>query len=514
MKIRNLHVKVLAFILAAIGLAIFYYKVAALNLPIEPDANARVWTVQARIGFKGGKGPIKVDLAIPNETPGFIALDEDFISSNYGLSVKPAGPDRRANWAIRRGKGDQVLYYRLRLSSDSSIVEEKKPRVPRYPAVPDYEEVERTAILGLLAEVRRKSADTVTFTKELLTLLNTKQPSENIKLLQRNRKNELKWAKFVKNILAGARIPSRLVHIMKLKDGIRKAHLHPWLEIFDGRQWRVFHPRTGNQGIPQNVLIWYRGNKSLFTVKNGNKATVRLSVKRETVSQIEVAERKAEQIGSSLIEYSLLSLPLQTQNVYQTLIVVPLGAFVLVLLRSFVGIKTFGTFMPVLIALAFYETRLFWGILLFTLLTALGLSVRFYLDRLKLLLVPRLASVLIVVILLMVVVTIFSHKLGLERGLSIALFPMVILTMVIERMSLVWEESGPREALIMGSGSLVAAALSYLVMKQVLLKHLVFVFPELLLVVLALTLLIGRYTGYRLLELWRFYGLIKEPDKP
>jgi hypothetical protein len=30
----------------------------------------------------------------------------------------------------------------------------------------------------------------------------------------------------------------------------------------------------------------------------------------------------------------------------------PLGALVILLLRSFVGLKTFGTFMPVLIAIA------------------------------------------------------------------------------------------------------------------------------------------------------------------
>lgn len=36
------------------------------------------------------------------------------------------------------------------------------------------------------------------------------------------------------------------------------------------------------------------------------------------------------------------------------------------------------------------------------------------------------------------------------------------------------------------------------------LQYLLFVFPELLLVVLAVILLLGRYTGYRLSELWRF----------
>ena len=86
---------------------------------------------------------------------------------------------------------------------------------------------------------------------------------------------------------------------------------------------------------------------------------------------------------------------------------------------------------------------------------------------------------------------------------------MVILAMTIERMSLVWEELGATEALMQGLGSLVVAALSYLCMSSRYLEHLIFVFPELLLVVLAITLLLGRYTGYRLTELWRFRAALK-----
>jgi 7 transmembrane helices usually fused to an inactive transglutaminase len=39
------------------------------------------------------------------------------------------------------------------------------------------------------------------------------------------------------------------------------------------------------------------------------------------------------------------------------------------------------------------------------------------------------------------------------------------------------------------------------------LEHIIFTFPELLLVVLALVVLAGRYTGYRLFELTRFKAL-------
>ncbi|MFC2074619.1 7TM domain-containing protein, partial [Campylobacterota bacterium] len=40
-------------------------------------------------------------------------------------------------------------------------------------------------------------------------------------------------------------------------------------------------------------------------------------------------------------------------------------------------------------------------------------------------------------------------------------------------------------------------------------RYLTFNFPELLLVVLAIIILIGRYTGYRLSELIRFSPLVK-----
>ena len=232
-----------------------------------------------------------------------------------------------------------------------------------------------------------------------------------------------------------------------------------------------------------------------------------ISISRSNVPAISTFADTEIPKDLNLSRLSLFSLPIETQVVYRILLTIPVGALILVLLRNVIGIRTFGTFMPVLIALAFRETQLAWGLVLFSLVVALGLAARFYLDHLKLLLVPRLASVLIIVVLLMAALSVTSHFFGIERGLSVALFPMVIMTMTIERMSIVWEERGRNEALRQGVGSLFVAAVAYLFMTIKLVEHLVFVFPELLLVILAMTLLLGRYTGYRLTELWRFRAL-------
>ena len=188
----------------------------------------------------------------------------------------------------------------------------------------------------------------------------------------------------------------------------------------------------------------------------------------------------------------------------------PVGVLSLLFLRNLVGLRLVGTFMPVLVALAFRETRLLAGVALFLIVVSAGLMIRSALTHLRLLLVPRLTSVLVIVIGLMLAISLLSAKLGIEQGLSIALFPMVILTMTIERMSIVWEERGPSTAIKEFIGSLVVAIASYFVMTEEHLVYLMFVFPEMLLVVLSLCLVFGAYTGYRLSELLRFRDLTKD----
>lgn len=61
--------------------------------------------------------------------------------------------------------------------------------------------------------------------------------------------------------------------------------------------------------------------------------------------------------------------------------------------------------------------------------------------------------------------------------------------------------------MIQVGGSLLVAIVAYFAMDNSYVRHLTFTFPELLLVLLSIVILIGRYTGYRLSELVRFAPL-------
>jgi hypothetical protein len=508
--VKNVAVLIWAAILIAAGLGVCAYKAIRLGMPLRAGQDTAVWTVQVRVGFTGEGGPAIVDLDLPSVLPGFLKLDEHFIADRYGMAVEETGDRRAVQWVKRRARGSETLYYRISVAaSDQPAHWHDQPATPSPPA---YEEPYTTAINSIIRGVREESADVFTYTRALLRQLDAPQAGQNVALLRARAQTPLEWTHQIIDILRGVRIPARVLWALPLEAPVNDTRMVPLLQVHNGKTWLVFNPETGEPGLPARFLPWRVGDAPLYSVTGGHDAQARFSVTRSHRELLEVVRHDAQLKGSIFGELSLLSLPVHTQNVYRILLMVPLGALVVVLMRTFVGVNTFGTFMPVLIALAFRETRLLWGIALFSLIVSVGLMLRFYLERLMLLLVPRLTAILIIVVGLMLLISLATNRLGLESTLSVALFPMVILSMTIERMSITWEESGARAAILNGLGSLLVASLSYLVMNQRDLEHLMFVFPELLLVALGLSLLMGRYTGYRLSELRRFRDFTGTPQ--
>lgn len=495
----------LSLLLLVAGFTLIIWRVEVYGYPLLPDAEDVSWTVQTRIRIEPGEGPVKLTLKLPHKTPGLARLREDFISRGFGLDVQDKPEERSATWSIRRSNSSSTLYYRAQFYRDPE--NDDFAPVPAYPQVPQLEEPFATAMRSLADRAREKSADIASFASAIIAEINAAAPSEEISLFLNSPEYAGRKAEVAQTLLAAARIPSRQINGLLLVESERQAELTPWLAVHNEQRWLFFDPVSGDEMLPQNLLIWWLGDTPAVAVSGAEVTSLQWSVRRNLVTSLELAERRADEHDFGLAALSLKHLPLQVQSVYATLLLVPLGALVLVFMRNFIGLRAFGTFMPVLIALAFRETGLLSGLVLFALVIAVGLILRMYLERLRLLLVPRLAAMVTIVVMLMLLISLLSSALEWEVGLSIGLFPMVILAMVIERMTIVWEERGPGDAMIESAGSAVIAVLAFLVMGLDVVRHMVFVFPESLLIVLGLTIACGRYSGYRLTELIRFREL-------
>lgn len=510
---KTLHTAILALILASLGGAIMAYKVGVLGLPLKADASATVWTVESQIEIRSASpGPVRIEQAIPSKIDSSALVDEHFISAEFDPTVESEADGRRVIWTARRMEGSETLYYRLQVAPGVGRQRDAEGSMPEPPPVPHYGEPFATAVQGLLDEIRQASADVESFARLLVQRYNTGD-SEHIDLLRKRASSPEDHARNLVDFLAGARIPARVIWTLPLRREARQVELEPWLEVFHSEGWFAINPATAKVGFPNDRILWLRGGDP--TVKTTHAEMVDRSLSTSQVDRrlIDVIRSREDPTHSLLLGLTLFDLPVQTQQVLQLILLVPLGAFVVVVMRNVVGINTFGTFMPVLMALAFRETELLLGVALFVGIVAIALTVRFYLEHLHLLLVPRLSVVLTTIVLILLALALGSHRLGFDQALSVALFPMVILAMVVERMSILWEESGPGEAITQGLGSLVVAALTYVLMNWSFLQYLVFVFPEFLFVVVAPVLLLGRYTGYRVSELWRFRYVLFENER-
>ena len=492
----------LALLLVALGSLILAYKCVRLGFPPFPDMKSEAWTVQARIELEPRSGPVRASMVLPSRPTGFTISEENFISRGFGLTLEEDTYWRQANWAIRRMRGPTTLYYRANIIRDTRD-RNFAPR-PSYPPVPELEEPFASALNDIITEVRAESADIESFAAAVMARLTGREDDENTKLFLSTVESSLDRVRVVQTILAGARIPTLQLHGIRLEQDQQSAPITTMLAVHNDDEWLVFNPATGAEGLPDDFLIWWTGDRELSRARGADMSEVEISIRRQLKSALDLATDRARIKESRIGSISILQMPLQTQSVYEVLLLIPFGIVVIVLLRNFVGLTSFGTFAPVLIALAFRETELLKGLMLFTLIVSLGLGFRFYLERLRLLLVPRLAAVVTIVVLLMTAISIISNEMGMETGLSVSLFPMIIISLVIERMSIVWEERGAGTALKEGAGSLLMASLAYVVMGVDIFRYWVTVFPEVNLIILGIIVIMGRYTGFRITELFRF----------
>lgn len=515
---RLLHTIVVAVLCIAVALAIFGYKYVVLDFPLLPNQKAESWHIEAKVEFGARGKPVKLQLHLPKSGKDYSIVDENFISDGYGFATEreEATGNRIAKWSKRKVRGREVIFYRAILYQASRVAEEgtlKKPKI-QVPVYESAEFVQRAendpvylALSDLIRDLRERSADEESFTTELFTLLGKGKDDRLSRLKQdTDAKTPALLATLVLNHAA---IPAKIVHGIMLDEDHRSADVMPWVEIFHEGHWKPVDMKTGTLKSSDKLLPWWEGDERAFTLTGGRKPSLTVSVKRHEESALTEAIWKGNQWTRAVYDLSVYSLPVNLQLVFNILLLVPVGALVATFLRQVIGVVTFGTFMPVLVALAFRETQLVAGIFLFCGIVGLGLIFRSYFDKLQLLMFPRVTAVLTIVVIIMFGITLLTFKLGINAGLSVSLFPMVIMTMVIERMSLTVEEFGLRAALKQGAGSLFVAAVCYLVMNQPLIKHLLVTFPELLLVVLACALLLGRYNGYKLTEYYRFRALKK-----
>jgi hypothetical protein len=494
-------------ILILIGSGLILHRHWVYEIPLTPGESQTIWSVEAKVQFQANGDPVRASLARPANQPGFMVLSDSGASPGYGLNFIDA-PSPVAEWTIRTASGVQQLFYRVELLQSESG--DLPPEAPPALQSTDWQEPYASAVREIMERAYSTSADHFSLTRELLKAFGMQPAPQNVALLINQYSSQI--PELLSDMLNKTGVPARVVYGLRLQDGRRQQDLSPFIRVWQGEKSQVFEiPDTRGNHVPDDsgpLLLWEQRGAPVLDVTGGRESNVRFSmIRREESTYSTVANALSNQYN--FFNFSIHSLPVEEQAMFKTILLLPIGALVVCFLRILVGLKTSGTFMPVLIALAFIQTSLVTGLIGFLLVVSAGLVLRSYLSKMNLLLVARITAVIICVVAIIGVFSVLSYKFGLTEGLKITFFPMIILSWTVERISILWEEEGPREVVKQVGGSLLTAVLAYWAMNDAWVRHLTFNFIGIQFVILGLVLLLGSYTGYRLLELKRFVAFTR-----
>jgi hypothetical protein len=510
------------------GLALFLYKVLALDYPVIIAEGQNIWRMQLAVEVTGEHGWTTVEAPLPRSMSSQRVLSEEVRGGPFGFKVGEEGGNRYGRWTAQLD-GSTVVSYQ------ATVVTEGHTQPLRARAKPeDYPEEVATFIQTspgiqtddpvfreLSAELLLDKRDEVQLARDIYRFVAWEVggslrggPTDASSVATQGRGSPLGRARLFCALARVNGVPCRVVMGLSLAS---RAPDEPsfWNDLYVGGQWVPFDVvERRAEGLPPDRLMLSTRDHMPVRVSGASAVSHRFFVQSESEAYEDLLRRRLSESSHRLDRLSILFLPVQVQQNLRLLLLVPLGALVMTLLRNVVGLRTFGMFMPMLIALALTATGLLLGSTVFVLIIGFALLSRLLIRQFYLLLVARVAFILTLIVLLMVAFILAGDRAGISLG-GTAAFPLVIMTMIVERISVSLEEEGFANTLRRIGGTLVAIYVTYGFVHVRTLQMLFIVFPELAVSILGLLIAVGRYTGYRVSELVRFRSLaVSSPSPP
>ncbi len=221
-------------------------------------------------------------------------------------------------------------------------------------------------------------------------------------------------------------------------------------------------------------------------------------------------------MNSSFIAFAThYGVPLETITL---ILMLPVVVMIIAFFRQVIGIKAFGIYTPALIIFAFLGIKSgsgsFWGGIkygtaIFVSVIIIGTLARIFLRQFRLLYLPRVATVISIVALSTLVILIIGGIFQRTGLASVSIFPILIMITLVEKFVAVQIEKGSKSAIILSAETLIISIVGYSVASWGRLIESLQNYPWVVFIAIGITVLLGKWTGLRLSEYFRFKEIMK-----
>ncbi len=270
------------------------------------------------------------------------------------------------------------------------------------------------------------------------------------------------------------------------------------------QSYSVFHPKFILLTRPEALNpIFENGDYNQLTTELASRAI-----------EYRIVDSRSEKSSAFFLSHAITNFIVKgipTNTIYLVL-AYPFIVFIIVFARQVLGWSGFGVYTPSVISLSLLILGIYFGIGTIIIVVLVSYLLRTLLNKFKLLYMPKTGLILSSIGLSFLGLIWFLSYYEVSLAISLAIFPMLVMSTISEKFLSAQSEEGLQRALWGVLKTIIISIAAYYLVVWTAFTNLILSWPELIIVPLLGLIILGKFTGLRLNEYFRFRTLFKEKN--
>lgn len=191
-------------------------------------------------------------------------------------------------------------------------------------------------------------------------------------------------------------------------------------------------------------------------------------------------------------------------NTIYLVLLTPFLALLVSFVRVVVGLPTLDMLVPIALSFALVAVGISVGMLVLSAIVVASYIAKRVLSPVRIMFYPKRALSMVLLSLSVFAALSVGVVFEFERILNVSIFPILVLMLLGDMIVSVQLHKSPSETFVITSSTILVGLSGYLLATSESIQNTLILYPELVLLVIPANLLIGRYFGLRILEIFRF----------
>jgi hypothetical protein len=195
-------------------------------------------------------------------------------------------------------------------------------------------------------------------------------------------------------------------------------------------------------------------------------------------------------------------------NTIFLILLTPFLAFFVSFVRVVIGLPTLDMLVPIALAFALVAVGITVGLLVLAAILIASYLSKVSLSKMRIMFYPKRSLAMIFLALAVFGALTLGVVLEFEQILSVSIFPILVLMLLGDMIVSVQLHKSSAETFVITGTTIFIGLVGYLTATSSTIQNMVILYPEIILLVIPANIIVGRYFGLRVLEVFRFNKVV------